>query len=166
MSLHDKLQADAYQWAHNRFPQIQGHLFAARSEVIRYPGETEKQFLARLGHLKSIGHRKGILDLHLDLPVHKGKPGAPWEFDAKVGRDYLKGEQVERIGMMERCGGGGWSFYSFEEFKSKFERLMYSQFGEDLVIVEAKPKALFTDGQFEAQKKVLDAWKKEMRKNM
>lgn len=165
MSLHDKLQAQAYQWAHNRFPQIKGHLFAARSEVVRYPGETEKAFLARLGHLKSIGHRKGILDLHLDLPEWKGKPGKPFEFDAKVKPDYLKPDQLERIAMMQKCGGDGWAFYSFDEFKNRFNKIMADQFGADLIIIEvaeqyeAKEKA-------KADRAAKKKWVNDMRKTI
>lgn len=138
MSKHDQLQAAAYQWAQNRYPQIRGHLFAARSEVIRYPGETEKQFLARLGHLKSIGHRKGILDLHLDMPKTDYMPGAPYEFDSKILPDYLKPDQVDRVAMMRRCGGNGWAFYSLDEFKMYFELIMVKHFDKELVIEEPK----------------------------
>lgn len=137
MSKHDQLQAQAYQWANNTFPQIRGHLFAARSEVVRYPGESERAFLARLSHLKTIGHRKGILDLHLDMPKTKDNPfAAPYEFDAKVKPDYLKPDQLERIELLRRCGGDGWAFFSFEEFKRIFMAVMGHHFGAELVIMD------------------------------
>jgi hypothetical protein len=131
---HDALQAEAYQWANNTFPQIRGFMFAARSEVFKYPGETEKQFLARLAHLKKIGHKKGILDLHLDMPATNIRPGAPYEFDAKVRPDYLKPEQNARIDRLRTCGGNGWAFFSFEEFQRIFTDVMRWHFGETLVM--------------------------------
>lgn len=161
MSKHDQLQAQAYQWANNTFPQIRGKMFAARSEVIRHPGETEKAFLARLGHLKSIGHRKGILDLHLDMPVTKLRPGAPYEFDAKVKPDYLKPDQLERITSLQQCGGNGWAFFSFEEFQRIFMAVMVHHFGDELVNVEPLPVRTVMQNTDKIAKQ---EWVRQMRK--
>lgn len=147
MSKHDQLQAQAYQWTHNTFPQFRNLIFAARSEVIRYPGESEQQFLARLGHLKSIGHRKGILDLHIDFPKIEGMPGAPYEWDAKVKPDYLKGPQVERIANLVSCGGGGFAFHSLEEYQYQFINVLVKLYGDDWRLFVA----VVTPGTIEAR---------------
>lgn len=156
---HDKLQAEAYQWAHDTFPQIRGHLFAARSEVIRQKGETDQQFMARMMHLKSIGHRKGILDLHLDMPATNIRPGAPYEFDAKIKPDYLKPAQLERIDMMRKCGGDGWAFFSFEEFQRIFESVMVKHFGNTLERAYKMPEVKRQPEDVERKR-----WIAEMRK--
>lgn len=163
---HDNLQAEAYQWANNTFPQIRGHMFAARSEVFKYPGETEQQFLARLAHLKKIGHKKGILDLHLDMPVTVIRPGAPYEFDAKIKPDYLKPEQLARIDRLRSCGGNGWAFFSFEEFQRIFTDVMRLHFGDSLVIsgqMSAEEIAELTK-PLDVMRENKKAWIKEMRK--
>lgn len=162
MSKHDQLQAAAYQWANNTFPQIRGKMFAPRSETVRFPGESEKAFLARLAHLKSIGHRKGILDLHLDIPITKHKPGAPYEFDAKVKPDYLKPDQLERIASLKQCGGNGWAFFSFEEFQRIFMAVMVDHFGDDLIISDPLKIALPVDKTSEERRK----WIAEQRKKL
>lgn len=167
MSKHDQLQAAAFQWTQNTFPQFRNLIFAARSEVIRYPGETEKQFLARLGHLKSIGHRKGILDLHIDFPEIEGIRGAPFEFDAKIKPDYLKPEQHERIASLERCGGGGFAFHSFEEYQDQFYGALAKVYGRGwstMVMVQVlDPKVNFVDDAVKQErKKWIDRMRREI----
>lgn len=118
MSLHNKLQAEAYQWAHNTYPQIRGKLFAVLNEIHRKPGESEKAFIVRISQLKAIGLQKGVLDLFLFVP------GAPYAWDAKIKPDYLKPDQVKFIENLRSCGGNGWAFYSLEEFQQQFSMVM------------------------------------------
>lgn len=131
MSKHDQLQAQAYQWTHNTFPQFRNLIFAPRSEVIKHPGESDREFMARLGKLKAIGHRKGILDLHIDFPTIEGKQGAPYEWDAKVKPDKLKPDQHERIAALERCGGGGFAFHSLGEYQAQFHIVLARLYGKN-----------------------------------
>jgi hypothetical protein len=126
---HDQLQAAAYQWAHNTFPQIRGKLFAVLNEVHRKPNESDKAFMIRVQQLKAIGLRKGILDLHLDMPVTETMPGAPYEFDAKIKPDKLKPDQLERIENLKQCGGDGFAFYDLDEFKCIFTNIIRKHYG-------------------------------------
>ena len=118
MSLHDKLQGQAFQWAHNTFPQIRGQLFAVINEVKRWPGEGDKAFMIRVQRLKAIGLVKGVPDLLLVVP------GATYAWDAKVKPDKLRPDQVDFIERLVSCAGNGWSFYSLEEFQQQFIKVM------------------------------------------
>jgi hypothetical protein len=127
---HDKLQADAYQWAHNTFPQIRGHLFAVLNEIHPHPKESREAFMVRVMQCKAIGLRKGILDLHIDVPpTDYNSHGAPYEFDAKIKPDKFSKEQEERAALLRKCGGNGHEFSTLEQFKSIFIDIIRKHYG-------------------------------------
>lgn len=128
--LHDKLQASAYQWAHNTYPQLRGHIFAVLNEVHPHPGESRQAFMVRVSQIKAIGLRKGILDLHVDIPPTEFNPhGAPYEFDAKIKPDKFSDEQHKRAEIMRKCGGNGHEFYTLDEFKTIFIGIIRKHYG-------------------------------------
>jgi hypothetical protein len=133
---HDQLQAAAYQWAHNTFPQIRGHLFAVLNEVHPHPGESKKAFAIRVNQMKGIGLRKGILDLIVIMPGREQDergawyiPPATYGFDAKIGSDKLSEDQQKFIEVLRLCGGDGFAFYSLAEFQRIFNQLILKHYG-------------------------------------
>lgn len=120
---HDKLQAQAYQWAHNTFPQVRGSLFAALNEIKKVKGESDQSHIIRIMHAKAIGLRKGVLDLIWIAP------GATYGFDAKIKPDVFSQEQRDFVKKLHDNGGDGFSFYSLDEFQRIFNELILKHYG-------------------------------------
>lgn len=121
---HDQLQAQAYQWAHNTFPQIRGHLFACLNELKPTKGESKQQHMIRISQAKAIGLRKGVLDLIVIMPT------ATYGFDIKIRPDKFSEEQLKFVEILRKCGGDGWEIESMEQFKSIFIQLIRKHYGE------------------------------------
>lgn len=131
---HNKLQAEAYQWAHNTFPQIRGHLFAVLNEIPytedprKTTAENRKAHTIRIMQAKAIGLRAGVLDMLLIVP------GATYGFDPKIKPDKLSDEQQKFIiEVLRPCGGDGWGFYDILDFKRIFTGVMQKHYGDNLV---------------------------------
>lgn len=122
---HDQLQAKCFQWAHNTFPIIRGQLFAVQNEVPPHPGESKQSHLRRISHYKSIGLLSGALDLLLLCP------GAPYGFDAKVGKDKISDRQLAFIGMLTLLGGCGYEFRDESTFQRIFTSIIRKHYGTD-----------------------------------
>lgn len=121
--IHDKLQADAFQWAHNTFPQVRGLLFAALNEIKPVKGESKVSHMQRISHAKAIGLQKGILDLLLIMP------GATYGFDAKIKPDKFGEKQLVFVEKLRQCGGDGYEFYNLEQFKAIFINIISKHYG-------------------------------------
>ena len=120
---HDQLQAQCFQWAHNTFPQIRGHLFACLNELKPISGESKQSHLKRISHAKSIGLRKGVLDLMLIVPA------AIYGFDIKIRPDKFSEEQLDFVEILRKCGGNGWEIEQFEQFQSIFTSIILKHYG-------------------------------------
>lgn len=139
---HDQLQAAAFQWAHNTYPQIRGSLFAVLNEIKKLPCETRQQHMIRVQQAKAIGLRPGGLDLLLLAPSFEylgpgpfsrhellHVPAAPYAFDAKMDGDKLSEKQLDFIKMLRLCGGDGWEFRSLPDFQCIFNLIIIRHYG-------------------------------------
>lgn len=124
---HDQLQAQCFQWAHNTFPQIRGHLFACLNELKPIPGESKQSHLKRISHAKSIGLRKGVLDLMLIVPYYGN--GIVYGFDIKIRPDKFSKDQRDFVEILRKCGGDGWEIEDFAQFQSIFTSLILKHYG-------------------------------------
>jgi hypothetical protein len=120
---HDQLQAAAFQWAHNTYPQIRGCLFACLNEIKKLPSESRTAHMIRVQQAKAIGLRPGVLDLLLLTPV------AVYGFDAKVGSDRLSERQLDFCKILDATGGGGFEFRNLEQFQCIFSGIIRNVYG-------------------------------------
>jgi hypothetical protein len=136
---HDRLQSDAFLWAHNTIPQIRGRLFAVLNEIKPYPGESKQAHIRRISQAKAIGLQSGALDLLFMAPGNEAwKDGdrtvfacapAIYGFDAKIGRDKIHDKQIDFVQILQDDGGNGYPFYSLDEFKSIFIHIIRKHYG-------------------------------------
>lgn len=132
---HDRLQSDAFLWAHNTFPMIRGRLFAVLNEIKPYPGESKAAHIRRISQAKAIGLQSGALDLLFMAPgfvtvdLHIIKP-TNYGFDAKIGNDKIHDKQIDFCGYLAADGGNGYPFYSLDEFKSIFVPIIRKHYGQ------------------------------------
>lgn len=132
---HDRLQSDAFLWAHNTFPQIRGRLFAVLNEIKPYPGESRQAHIRRISQAKAIGLQSGALDLLFLAPAsdywgHDNTPATTYGFDAKIGRDKIHDKQIDFVDILVQDGGNGYPFYSLDEFKSIFIPIIRKHYGQ------------------------------------
>jgi hypothetical protein len=131
---HDRLQSDAFLWAHNTIPQIRGRLFAVLNEIKPFPGESKASHLRRISQAKAIGLQSGALDLLFMAPAsdywgHDNTPATNYGFDAKIGRDKIHDKQIDFVDILVQDGGNGYPFYSLDEFKSIFIPIIRKHYG-------------------------------------
>lgn len=131
---HDRLQSDAFLWAHNTFPQIRGRLFAVLNEIKPFPGESKSSHLRRISQAKAIGLQSGALDLFFMAPAYDPGagviPATNYGFDAKIGRDKIHDKQINFVEILQVDGGNGYAFYSLDEFKSIFIPIIRKHYGQ------------------------------------
>lgn len=147
---HDRLQSDAFLWAHNTFPQIRGRLLAVLNEIkpvswtIQIPGkpprritEPRTEHLKRISQAKGIGLQSGALDLFFMAPKFGGwiaggldpMPATNYGFDAKIGSDKIHDKQLDFVKFLQDDGGNGYPFYSLAEFQSIFIPIIRKHYG-------------------------------------
>lgn len=134
---HDRLQSDAFLWAHNTFPMIRGRLFAVLNELKPYPGESRAAHISRISRSKAIGLQAGVLDLLFMAPariysdggIGQFIPATNYGFDAKIGRDKIHDKQLDFVQVLQADGGNGFAFYSLDEFKSIFISIIRKHYG-------------------------------------
>jgi hypothetical protein len=144
---HDRLQYEAFTWAHNTIPQIRGRLFAVLNEIkpvswtVQIPGrpprtiaEPKTHHLMRITQAKAIGLQAGALDLLFLAPMsdywgHDNTPATTYGFDAKIGRDKIHDKQLEFVKFLQDDGGNGYPFYSLVEFQSIFIPIIRKHYG-------------------------------------
>lgn len=130
---HDRLQSDAFLWAHNTIPQIRGRLFAVLNEIKPYPGESKTAHIRRISQAKAIGLQSGALDLLFMAPEythpHQHQSACNYGFDAKIGKDKIHDKQIDFVQILQADGGNGYPFYSLDEFKSIFIPIIRKHYG-------------------------------------
>jgi hypothetical protein len=145
---HDRLQYEAFNWAHNTIPVIRGRLFAVLNEIkpvswqvftpgkaLRVVKEPKQNHLKRISQAKAIGLQSGALDLlflapsYDPGPYHRVIPATTYGFDAKIGNDKIHDKQLDFCQILEQDGGNGYPFYSFDEFKSIFIPIIRKHYG-------------------------------------
>lgn len=105
----DQLQAFAFQWAHNTFPQIRGLLFAVPNGKSR----SKMEAIA----LKAMGAIPGIPDVVLMSP--------PTGFEFKFGKGTTSHAQNRIAEIWTGRGIAVHVITSFESFKEKLKELGY-----------------------------------------
>jgi hypothetical protein len=147
---HDRLQYEAFTWAHNTIPVIRGRLFAVLNEIkpvswvdrgnlIREP---KTNHLKRISQAKAIGLQSGALDLLFMAPDYEGPANDPnlpdatewvsacnYGFDAKIGSDKIHDKQLDFVQILQNDGGNGYPFYSLQEFQSIFIPIIRKHYG-------------------------------------
>jgi hypothetical protein len=144
---HDRLQYEAFTWAHNTIPQVRGRLFAVLNEIkpvswtVTVPGkrpyvvkEPRENHLKRVSQAKAIGLQPGALDLlflapYSDFWGHDNTPATNYGFDAKIFPDKIHDKQLDFVGFLQHDGGNGYPFYSLDEFKSIFIPIIHKHYG-------------------------------------
>jgi hypothetical protein len=145
---HDRLQYEAFTWAHNNIVQVRGRLFAVLNEIkpiswtIQIPGkpprvimEPKANHLKRISQAKAIGLQSGALDLLFMAPERTGAitgyhvPATNYGFDAKIGSDKIHDKQLDFVDILVQDGGNGYPFYSLAEFQSIFIPIIRKHYG-------------------------------------
>jgi hypothetical protein len=139
---HDRLQYEAFTWAHNTIPQIRGRLFAVLNEIkpvswmvgAKRITEPKQNHLKRITQAKAIGLQAGALDLLFLAPMsdywgHDNTPATTYGFDAKIGRDKIHDKQLDFVKFLQDDGGNGYPFYSLVEFQSIFIPIIRKHYG-------------------------------------
>ena len=144
---HDRLQYEAFNWAHNTIPQVRGRLFAVLNEIkpfswtIQIPGrpprvikEPKTNHLKRISQAKAIGLQSGALDLLFLAPAsdywgHDSTPATTYGFDAKIEPDKIHDKQLDFVQILQDDGGNGYPFYSLAEFQSIFIPIIRKHYG-------------------------------------
>jgi hypothetical protein len=144
---HDRLQYEAFTWAHNTFPQIRGRLFAVLNELkpiswtVQVPGkrpyvikEPKQNHLKRISQAKAIGLQSGALDLFFMAPAYtdetlEDRPACNYGFDAKIKPDKIHDKQLDFVDILQQDGGNGYGFYTLDEFKSIFIPIIRKHYG-------------------------------------
>jgi hypothetical protein len=133
---HDRLQYEAFTWAHNTFPVIRGRLFAVLNELKPFPGESRQHHVRRISQAKAIGLQSGVLDLLFLAPGREQDDRGAWYihpttygFDAKIGSDKIHDKQLDFVQILQQDGGNGYSFYSLQEFQSIFITIIRKHYG-------------------------------------
>jgi hypothetical protein len=143
---HDRLQYEAFTWAHNNIVQVRGRLFAVLNEIkpiswtVQIPGKPPRvikepgaNHLKRISQAKAIGLQSGALDLLFMAPAHPtdfvDTPATNYGFDAKIGRDKIHDKQLDFVKFLQDDGGNGYPFYSLEEFQSIFIPIIRKHYG-------------------------------------
>lgn len=144
---HDRLQYEAFTWAHNNIPQVRGRLFAVLNEIkpvswtigSRRIVEPKTNHLKRITQAKAIGLQSGALDLLFMAPEFKApfyagiddyhQPATNYGFDAKIGRDKIHDKQLDFVQFLQDDGGNGYPFYSLAEFQSIFIPIIRKHYG-------------------------------------
>jgi hypothetical protein len=137
---HDRLQYEAFTWAHNNIPQVRGRLFAVLNEIkpiswmvgSRMIKEPKANHLKRISQAKAIGLQGGALDLlflapenHISIPVD----AAVYGFDAKILPDKIHDKQLDFVQILQNDGGNGYPFYSLGEFQTIFIPIIRKHYG-------------------------------------
>jgi hypothetical protein len=139
---HDRLQYEAFTWAHNNIPQVRGRLFAVLNEIkpiswmvgSRMIKEPKSNHLKRISQAKAIGLQGGALDLLFLAPPsdwwgHDNTPATPYGFDAKILPDKIHDKQLDFVGYLQNDGGNGYPFYSLGEFQTIFIPIIRKHYG-------------------------------------
>jgi hypothetical protein len=139
---HDRLQYEAFTWAHNTFPMIHGRLFAVLNEIKpvswvdrgNHIKEPKMNHLKRISQAKAIGLQSGALDLLFMAPAsdywgHDETPATNYGFDAKIGRDKIHDKQLDFVQFLQDDGGDGYPFYTLAEFQSIFIPIIRKHYG-------------------------------------
>lgn len=144
---HDRLQYEAFNWAHNTIPQIRGRLFAVLNEIkpiswtVQVPGkrpyvvkEPKQNHLKRISQAKAIGLQSGALDLLFMAPGREDHTfewiaPANYGFDAKIAPDKIHDKQLDFVEFLQADGGNGYPFYSLAEFQSIFIPIIRKHYG-------------------------------------
>lgn len=139
---HDRLQYEAFTWAHNNIVQVRGRLFAVLNEIkpvswmvgSRMIKEPRENHLKRISQAKAIGLQSGALDLLFMAPLsdwwgHDYTPATNYGFDAKIGSDKIHDKQLDFVQILQQDGGNGYPFYSLDEFKSIFIPIIRKHYG-------------------------------------
>lgn len=108
---HDQLQAAAFEYGWNTYPQVRPLFFAIFNEVVRWPGETDRQHMIRISRMKSMGLVPGVFDLML---IYKS---IVFVFDIKVGADKLSDAQKRFGAAIMQNNGQYFTFSTLDEFK-------------------------------------------------
>lgn len=108
---HDRIQQECWMHLWNMYPQTRRLMWHTPNELRKHKGESEREFIIRLGQSKASGVMKGIWDL-----VFYWK-GVLYIFDIKIGKDRLSDEQKDFRDKVEAQGGKSFVIDTVQQFK-------------------------------------------------
>lgn len=112
----NRLQSDCFLHAHNTYPSIRGLLFKITNESPKLPGETTKQFVARLSRAHAMGLIPGVCDLLLIHPLTC--------FEFKLPTGVQSPEQIAWQILVQANGIPYHIIRSLEQFQEIFRRIV------------------------------------------